>query len=361
MTSPARLISRNRLYAFLPAIGAILALTLWLGGTPVVAQDSPSASFQVTCTPDTFQPNEWVVIDCVTIVTSNSDDLAWGGLLSVMTAGGPIPDYSWVSLDVDGEQVPVGPGALSFQVLALQPGQSSKSELIGLLRMSEGTWQGEDSLNAGENELAKLDVRLTASDDAPPPPSDLSVTTTSQKTPSQHSSEPSSATFETVIRNESSSPVTYLKVTEQSDGGYVTSSDPEPSAEFGRDGVNHIFWDLSSFGRDSLGPGQSLSIRNDYVPADTGECTSIERAVVVEADSGDGIKRYGVPATEASVTLGDCDFGEGAPGADMPIAFGQGGEGPDTASSNPMWAAALLAMAGGGLVTTSMLLRWQSR
>ncbi len=352
-------VARTRRRALFLAVAAILALGI--GGTPAAAQDSASASIQVTCTPDTLQPDEWVVVDCVTIVTSNGDDLAWGGLLSVMTAGGPIPDYSWVSLNVDGEQVPVGPAALSFQVPALQPGQSSKSELIGLLRMSEGTWQGEDSLNAGENELAKLDVRLTATDDAPPPPSDLSVTTTSQKTTSQHSSEPSSATFETVISNESSSPMTYLKVTEQSDGGYVTSSDPAPSAEFGRDGVNHIFWDLSSFGRDSLGPGESLTIRNDYVPADTGECTSIERAVVVEADAGDGIKRYGVPATEASVTLGDCGLGEGAPGADMPIAFGQGGQGPDAASSNPMWAAALLAMAGGGLVTASMLLRRQSR
>ena len=347
----------TRRYAFFLAVAALLAVAVSLADTPAPAQGSASATFEVTCAPDPFPPDEWVVIDCQTIITSNSDDLVEGGQLSVVTASGPIPEYLWVSLTVDGKQVMVLPGSLTFPVPPLEAGQSSKSELIGLLRMSEGTWQGDDSLYAGDKQLSVRRVDLTALGDAPALPADLNVTT---KLIGGGELSPS-ATFETVIKNTSSNPATLLRVTEESEGAEVTSSEPESSPKLQEGDVTNYSWDLSSFGKDTLGPGESLTLDLKYASPFNYPCSSVYGALIVQADTGDGIKRYGLPTTEQGFMVGDCRFEGGEAAGETPLAFGRGGEGPAGASSNPMWAAELLAMAGGGLVTTSMLLRRQSR
>jgi hypothetical protein len=266
---------RRRMLWLLVAVA--LPVMLPASIAPVAAETpTPSAgTFEVICTPDTFQPGVWVVTECTTTITNGTQDVAPAGYLSVRTVGGPIPDYFWISNVRDGEYVPVGIGDLSFKGDGLGPGQSSESHLIGLLRMSEGTWRGEDTLFSGDREVATIPVQLAADEGAAAPPQDLLLTKTLVDELTPDGGPASSVTYETKITNQGSTTLFDVTVTDRTE--YVDLVKAEPAPVTRNDAVHLVTWDLASFGKDSLAPGESLVLRLTYGPSDESGCSFIHK------------------------------------------------------------------------------------
>lgn len=346
-------------------VASMLPFVLSLGVAVASAKTPSAATLQVTCTPDTFRPYEWTVVECTTIITNNSQNEIPGGYLYVRSVNGPIPMYFWMSLLRDGEYVPVGTGELGFETVPLKPGQSSESHLIGLLWMSLGTWSGGDSLVVGDQEIASLDLQLTAANSAAAPPQDLLVTKSLIKGPSNDGTSPRTAVYETKITNQSASTITSLKITDRTENVDLLEAEPPPASR--NDALHLATWDLASFGRDSLAPGESLVLRMTYGPGESG-CSFTSSGVVVEADVDGKTERFGT-RPEKEVSVGNCDYGvvyyeNGAfTSAETggPIAFGRGGEGPSDSAFDVLWAATFLAAAGTSLVGLATLVRRRVR
>jgi hypothetical protein len=273
-----------------------------------------------------------------------------------MSDSGPIPEYYWVSNVHDGKYVPVGPFDLSFDVDPLQPGETFEFTLTGLDRMSEGTWNGTDRLMVGEQEIKNVPLKLVAYGNATVPLDHLDVTTTLTNESPDGMSPLAEAKYETVIENRSQASVSDLTITERIDDVSLASAEPPTSHPV--DKVDT--WNLASFGKESLAPGESIVLHTSYRPLDPSGCGSVNASLVVEANVGGTTERYGVRPD--SPPLGDCSFEEGVPGGrGGPVGFGQGGEGPAEATFDFIWAAAFLATAGVGLVTAALVARRRLR
>ncbi|HUS83459.1 MAG TPA: hypothetical protein VM013_09430 [Dehalococcoidia bacterium] len=355
MANSHRSISWLRRWALRLPAALVLAAVLPLGASPAAAEQG---TFEVVCTPDTFQPGVWVAVECVTVIANGTQDVALGGRVAVGSISGPFPDYFWMWNTRDGEYVPVGTSDLSFEGdEPLEPGQSSESRLIGLLRMREGTWRGDDTLYSGDREVATIPAQLVASDGATAPPQNLLVTKTlveggtTEGTPT--------ATYETKITNQGSTTFTTLIITDRTENGSLLDAEPAPSAR--NDAVNLVTWDLSSFGTDSLAPGESLLLRTTYGPpsGDYG-CSYVRSGVVVEAEADGTVERYGTrPEEEAFV--GDCSYDYEPGGRGGPVAAPPTGEGPGEGVFDFIWAATFLAAGGAALMGAATLVRRRLR
>jgi len=348
-----------------PGLFVSLALASLLLPTAVAHAQAPtppvspgSVSLDVTCSPDMFRPDTWTVLTCTTRVTNMGENGIPSGTLSVMSDSGPIPEYYWVSNVHDGKYVPVGPFDLSFDVGPLQPGETFEFTLTGLDRMTEGTWNGSDSLMIGDEEVTRIPLKLVAYGNATVPLDHLDVSTTLANESPDGVTPLSSAEYETVIENRGQTPVTSLTMTERADDLDLVDVDPKPSSR--NDDVRLMTWDLASFGKESLAQGETVVLHTTYRPADASVCTGGNTDLVVEADVGGTTERYG--ARPDSAPLGDCSFEEGVPGGrGGPVGFGQGGEGPAEATFDFIWAAALLATAGAALVAVALVARRRLR
>ncbi|MBE3111127.1 MAG: hypothetical protein IMZ46_11565, partial [Acidobacteria bacterium] len=125
-------------------------------------------------------------------------------------------------------------------------------------------------------------------------------------------------------------------------------------------------WDLASFGRESLPPGESLVLRMSYAPAADYDCASVDTGTIVEATVDGKTERYGVRPDEQP-QLGECrsiDDEEGSfvpGGRGGPVGFGRGGEGPGDSTFDLTWAAMCLAAGGAALVALATLVRRKVR
>jgi len=357
---------RRRL--ILGLVAALFALTA-LGGAPraaagpaAVSAEESGLTLERACTPDTFRPDEWVVMECNQRLTNNGESTLTDITLSIGgTYNGSIPGYFFVWSERDGEFQPVGTGALTFEGRDLEPGQTSVSTLVVLLRMSEGTFESEMSvLVSGEVALTRP-FRFVAVAGAAEPPTDLLVTERLAEGAGSGEAQPT-AVYETTITNQGSSPVTELIVTNRyTDEAVLVDAQPAPASR--NDGVVLASWDLASFGKEALAPGESLVLRTTYGPGEGVECGYVIAGVVVEATVDGQERRYGARAEEGA-TLGECDYEEmpgGQGGGGGPVAFGRGGEGPAAAEGDVLWAAFVLAGSGVALVAAAMALRRRSR
>ncbi len=323
--------------------------------TPPVAPGS--VALDITCSPDTFRPNEWVVIECVTHIKNNGENAMPEGSVDVGSDSGVIPEYFWVSYFHSGRYWPVGTSDLSFAVPGLQPGETLESKVTELSMMAEGTWGGSATLDIDGRSVATVALQQTASSNADALPDNLSITQTLSSV-SAHGAGAPTETYETKITNRGSSPITNVKITEHSDNAALLQTDPAPSER--DDDLGLVSWDLTSFGGGSLIPGESLLLHATYGPLVDDSCTSMSAGIVVEADVGGTTERYGVRPDSAP--LGNCSFEEGVPGGKGgPIAFGQGGDGPIEATFDFIWAAAFLAAVGAGLVGLALVARKRIR
>jgi hypothetical protein len=359
--------------AFLVILGVLMVRDM-----PAAAEE-PGLVFEHTCTPDTFRPNEWVVVECVARSTNQGQDtlidIGWsvGG-----TYSGTLPDYFFVWSKRDGELQPANTGGLMFGGYDLRPGQTAETRTVLLLRMSEGTFETEADLTAKGLEVMRKPIRFVATADAAEPLRGLLVTHELVGGPAGEEAMPS-ATYETKITNEGSTAVTQLTVTDRYDEYSVfVSAEPAPSK---RDpSVQLASWDLASFGKDSLAPGESLVLRTTYGPGEMTDCNWVSSGVVVEATVDGQQRRYGASAEDGAL-VGECDDewipdGEGESGEILDGGGGyevppeamlvpgspatglpSGGEGPAGREVDVLWAVAVLAAGGASLVGAALALR----
>jgi len=340
-------------------------------GPAAVSAEEPGLVFEHACTPDTFRPDEWVVIECVGRSTNEGPDtltdISWsvGG-----TYNGSLPTYLFVWSQRSGEYVPLGTGALTYGGYDLGPGQTAETRTVLLLRMSEGTFETELDLSVAGREVLTKTIQFVARAEAAEPPRDLLVTKELVGGPAGEEAMPT-ATYETKITNEGSTAVTQLTLTDRY-GEYLAlvSADPTPVSE--KAAFELASWDLASFGKESLAPGESLVLRTTYGPAQGSDCGYVTSGVVVEATVDGQERRYGARAEEEA-TVGECDFewmpdGQGE-GEYIPVGGGgggtmvppSGGEGPAGREVDVLWAVAVLAAGGASLVGAALALRRRAR
>jgi hypothetical protein len=330
-----------------------------------------------------------VVIECVGRSTNEGPDtltdISWsvGG-----TYNGSLPTYLFVWSQRSGEYVPLGTGALTYGGYDLGPGQTAETRTVLLLRMSEGTFETELDLSVAGREVLTKTIQFVARAEAAEPPRDLLVTKELVGGPAGEEAMPT-ATYETKITNEGSTAVTQLTLTDRY-GEYLAlvSADPTPVSE--KAAFELASWDLASFGKESLAPGESLVLRTTYGPAQGSDCGYVTSGVVVEAVVGGQRQFYGAhPDPDQWAMVGDCQ-GENRPGGGdggagvgdgqggggggyevppeaMPIpprppatGLARGDEGPTPAGGYAWWAAALAA-GGASLVGAAMVLRRRAR
>lgn len=334
---------------------------------PLPPLPAGTVSFDSTCTPDTFQPNVWVAVECVTHLTNNGADPLSDIVVNIAGSRGVIPEYYWMWYILDGVYTPIAPGDLTFSdVPTLQPGQTSESRLLVLLRMpEEGRYDGIDEVTVGDREGVSVPTHFVASSGADAPPKDLLVTKTMANGGMTNGTPPQVANFETKVTNQGSSTVTSLTITDRSDDGEFLASGPMPESRDDR--LHLVTWNLASFGKDSLAPGESVVVHTTYGPADSSGCAPVSSVVVVEADVGGMPERYAAGPGDLW-PVGNCDIGEGMPGGrggpmgvgmgGVPATgFGRGGEGPVAGESDVVWAAMVLAGGGLALVAAARLIR----
>jgi hypothetical protein len=101
-----------------------------------------------------------------------------------------------------------------------------------------------------------------------------------------------SATYGTIVVNRGSSAITELKVTNRySDPAVLVEAEPAPASE--KAAFDLATWDLASFGKESLAPGESFVLATTYGHASEGGCGYVTSGVVVEAVVGSERQLYG--------------------------------------------------------------------
>lgn len=338
------------------------------------APAAPGAlSFEHACTPDTFRPDEWVVVDCVSRMT-NKGDTTLVPYISVNAGTGTVPGYYFFSAERNGQPLPIQTGGLRFPAAELAAGETAVTRVLVLLMMSEGTYESSVDLNVNEDVVAKAPLHFTASPAAQDPPRDLEVTREliAKKievadTPIANPPHDGFATYETTITNRGSQPISDLRVDARL--GEVASMDSGPAPAEQDSTHGFASWELSSFGKESLQPGESLVLRTTYRPSGEDSCGTIDTAAVVEATVGGETQRYAVG--ESWETVGYCVSGGGGCGVcggevptdanGMPLAFGSGGDGPDGDAFDIVWAAACLAAGGAALIGIALAVRRRVR
>jgi hypothetical protein len=361
-------ISRNAVRPVLVAITLAL-VTFAAHGPPAASADASDLAIESTCGPNVFRPNEWVVNQCLIRVTNTGDAPLTHISTDYGTASGVIPDHYFVLYEIDGQPLPIEPTGLSFgSGGALEPGQSVDVRLLTLLKMpGEGAYEGEWPTTVdGEIVPGSEPLHYEAHADAAEPPTNLEVVQARLGRPGDES-----VTFETTITNRSSSEVTELSLNEHYGEG-VTLAEVEPAgAEL--TGVNLLKLDLISFGKESLVPGETITLRTTYESADPSRCQLAESGLVVEATVGGERQLYGARAGGAPVcgpervveprpVPGEDGDGRGGPveppptGASEAVRVPSTGEGPSS-TSIPATACAVLVAVGLALVGAAQLIR----
>jgi len=214
----------------------------------------------------------------------------------------------------------------------LEPGQSVESHLIMLLNMSEGTYESELKLNVGKQTVATAPLYFAATENAPAPPTDLVVTTAFVSEGQAAGDAPPTAVYETEITNRGLRTVDGLTLTERF-APALLAADPPPDSQ--NDALALATWSLASFGRDSLAPGESLTLKTTYRIVNKARCGYVSDDTVVEAAFGGEKERYG--AHTDRVFYADCrGYDPTSTPSSTPVPGGRGGGG----SSEPMAAPA---------------------
>ena len=361
-------------------VAALFALTA-LGGAQGAAAEPAAVSaeelgltFENTCTPDTFRPNEWVVVECDSRLANEGEDPLVNTMARIGSPRGVTPDYFWMWYMLNGEFTPISAGALSIgrEGGVLEPGQSAESRLVVLLRMpGEGTYESDLTLSVGQQDVLTQPIRYTATAEAAAPPAGLEVAhwLMSEQVDGDGVA---SATYGTIVVNRGSSAITELKVTNRySDPAVLVEAEPAPASE--KAAFDLATWDLASFGKESLAPGESFVLATTYGHASEGGCGYVTSGVVVEAVVGSERQLYGArPDPDQWAMVGDCQ-GENRPGGGdggASVGDGQGGgpmsapgtgERPSPVGGNAWWMMAALAAGGVALCGVGLAVRRRAR
>jgi hypothetical protein len=328
--------------------------------TRALGRSAPAApgaiSYEVECTPDTFRPDEWVVVECFSRMTNRGEtDLIQS--ITIDPGSGTTPDYSFLFTERDGERVNLGTQPLGFPATELLAGETVVTRTLVLLKMSEGTYESSLSVKVNDDVVTSAPLRYTASAEAEEPPTDLEVSRelVDKKyeftyTPVPDPPHDGYATYETRITNSGSSAVSDLEIVARLVGVGALTAEPPPAREDMRRGL--FSWDLSSFGKESLAPGESLVLRTTHMPSAEFACETMATAGVVEATVGGEVQRYALPNSWERV--GYCLRGGGGRGGGAPTGLAFGGHGPDALGGGVVWPSAALAALGVALISMGL-------
>lgn len=367
----------NRSVARILFAAALLALASVIarGVRTASAEDVP-LMVDRTCSPETFRPDEWVVVECVSHLTNNGD-APMSDIRAVVTrAEGVIPDHFFVLYEVNGQAMPIEPTSLGLGGEGvLPPGETAEVRVIVLQRMDEeGTYEGDWQVTVEGQAVKTTPVRYEAKSDAAAPPKDLLV---SREIVAGGTGD-AKVYYRTTVTNQGSKPVTDLTLTERYDEAallfesYPTTASEKPDVQIAR-------WDLASFGKESLAPGDSLVLDTGYRPPSDSTCAYVQAGAMVEASVGGVAQRYGARAED--VTVGACgrgntgggsggdgrggdgggeEAGSLAPPGAAPVAAPRTGEGRTSTGRGASWAAGLCVV-GASLVGAAALTRRRVR
>ena len=332
---------------------ADLLVTRSLGRSPSAA---PGAlSLQVACSPDTFRPDEWAVVECVGQLTNRGETALIPHVAFVADSG---PSADVIFSELNGELEP-STGWSQFAAANLAAGETAMGRTWMLVRMPEGTTEFSARVIVGREVVASVPLRLTASPAAELPPRDLEVKR--ELIEESVDGRYPRASYKTTITNLGSKPISSLELTDRLDWGTdVVDSEPPPAnQDFS---ARLVSWELSSFGKESLLPGESLVLQTTYGSADEAPCLSPRVNGLAETTAGSDIQRYAalLPLTSCG-SQGGRGGGDDAGAAAVPSALGHDGDGPAGDAFDIAWAAAFLAAAGAGLVATALLARRRLR
>lgn len=317
-----------------PALLAVtLALTLLaLRSAPAMSAEVPPLSVEEKCGPTTFRPNEWVVYECLVRLTNDGNTPLSNVTSGYKSSSGVIPQYFFVLYELNGKPMPIDPTTTSYGGgYTLQPGQTANVRLDVLVEMpSEGVYDGEWPALVDGVEVPTAPLHFEGKADAPEPPTGLEITLTRVMS-SNRKLDPNSTDTQTVIVNRTSQPVTELTITEHWGGdGTLRTADPAASA-ISLD-ANLAEWDLASFGKQSLAPGETLVVQKTYEPITEGGCGSVQTGVMVEATIDGEVQRFGAGAGNTSIGCASEDVTPPDSGDDIASHLSPTGRPPSTGS-----------------------------
>ncbi|MCJ7491755.1 MAG: hypothetical protein MUP15_06350 [Dehalococcoidia bacterium] len=284
---------------------------------------STSLTYEETCNPTTFRPDEWVVVDCVQHLTNHGESTIPGVYTSVSRYDGAVPAYYVVWGTHDGQYGFVNPEDTSYAPDDIGPGQTVEIVAQVLFKMSEGTFQYEmGAFSDGELLAPLVPVRLVATYGSAEPWGDLLAE--SHPLTEQAAEGMSSALYETMITNRGSRTISDLDVTLRF--GNATLVDSAPPPESRNEAVKLARWDLASFGKESLAPGESLVIHTTYGSPEPQTCVDVDNAVIVQAAVAGERRLYGTRA-DLRRLVGGCPPVLGGEPMEVPSpTVGGGGE-----------------------------------
>jgi hypothetical protein len=338
----------------------VLCLGAAFGGAGQVARAEPatvaasspvSMTLQETCTPTTFRPDEWVVVDCLTRITNESGVSVYGVYAAVDRYEGSIPSYymMWLKSRDTGQYVQEEPTALTFPPVGLGPGEVSESETEILFKMPQGTFTYELGVHANDETVTSQTVTLHAEPGAADPPTSVLVA----EPVFSIGADGTSGVFEMRIANQGTSTISDLTVTDRLPDGILVSREPKPAAQF--PSVNLMQCDLASFGKTSVAPGESLLLKMRHGPQGETGCGSVSFGLVVRATVDGQERLYG---RGVSQSWGDCaegGQGGGGPPVGAPTGAEQGiGASPATGGSGTQVVTPPRSGDGSGSATTGL-------
>lgn len=299
--------------------------------TPTVEAAPARIRIEHQCAPSVMRPGEWTAVECITRYINESDQAGPAGrVLIVPATTGPVVETFFIQVRRDGELLPVGTSPTSFEAEGLAPKQTVETRATLLMNIqTEGESRSELRLVSREGQVAASTPLVFVGDEqAADPPKELSASRRFMVVQGPEGGH--RALYVVTVTNASTHGVTALTITARHDGpAALIEADPAASSQNALAGLTT--WDLSSFGKDSLAPGESLTLRAAYGLSEEPGCGSVTAAAVVKATVGGQEKSYAVGPMNSG-WFGECRPPEPPP---TPVDGGDGAGGPPEGTGRP--------------------------
>ena len=315
---------------------ALVALVLAAGPRLIIAQTPEAATRTPTplaaasglrieheCVPDVMRPNEWTAVECVTRYINETEEARPAGRVEIVPGtSGPAVETFLIEARADGELLPVGASPTSFEGEGIPPHQTVESRTILLMNMrADGESRSELRVVSQEGVVAASTPLVFVSDPSAAAPA-KELSTSRRFTVVEREGGGQRALYGVTLTNASAVEATELVLSARVEGAAaLVEADPSPADSSAAAGV--AYWGLASFGKSSLAPGESVTLRAAYEMTAENACGSVTAAAAVKAAVGGADKAYAV-APMNSGWFGECAPPEPGP---TPGPSGDGGRG----------------------------------
>jgi len=290
-----------------PLLATAVALVSLVGGGAAVAEDTPTSTpaatptpaavdglvFEFSCSPGVFRPRAATVVECVTRYSNQGEEVRPAGRAELIPArSGPVIQYTLVWMEVNGERVPVDAHQTVFPGQELAPGETVEVRTVVVMTaQAEGVSESELRVISADGQvITSVPIVYTVTEEAADPPTGLSMESTVGLRGSESS-------YVLTVTNRSAEEVNALTLTLRYENASLL--DAEPAALVDDASQQLVSWDLASFGRQSLAPGESLELRTSLA-LDVAGCRTARVIAVAEAATGEDTQRYGLGPQDIS-------------------------------------------------------------